>query len=138
MFSGLPGGEHRLWPVPRQPFRTTHSNGRRLFVVSSCFRVCLRNEDVKPADWIGRWESAKVSLVGTAGRMGREDASRNPAGGNRVRKDLISWKRRRESPEGPVKRPRRKLPFLENSTACQKSTPDMLIPRPPLGDVVPL
>ena len=32
------------------------------------------------------------------------------------------------------------LPFLENSTACQKSTPDMLIPRPPhyVVDVVPL
>ncbi|NIY67243.1 hypothetical protein SMALB_5295 [Streptomyces malaysiensis] len=33
-------------------------------------------------------------------------------------------------PERPVKRFRRKRPFLENSTACQKSTPDMLIPRP--------
>ncbi|CAG6392624.1 hypothetical protein SCOCK_170182 [Actinacidiphila cocklensis] len=42
---------------------------------------------------------------------------------------LKSETQRRESPEGPVKRSRRKLPFLENSTACQKSTPDMLIPR---------
>ncbi|GLF99088.1 hypothetical protein SYYSPA8_32345, partial [Streptomyces yaizuensis] len=33
-------------------------------------------------------------------------------------------------PEGLVKQDRRKRPFLENSTACQKSTPDMLIPRP--------
>lgn len=29
-----------------------------------------------------------------------------------------------------MKRDRRKRPFLENSTVCQKSTPDMLIPRP--------
>ncbi|WP_228449497.1 hypothetical protein, partial [Streptomyces alkaliterrae] len=33
-------------------------------------------------------------------------------------------------PEEARKGIRRKRPFLENSTVCQKSTPDMLIPRP--------
>ena len=40
-----------------------------------------------------------------------------------------------------MKRSRRKLPFLENSTACQKSTPDLKHPgRNPFGFrlVVPL
>ncbi|MEV6319371.1 hypothetical protein, partial [Streptomyces sp. NPDC051776] len=32
-------------------------------------------------------------------------------------------------PEKPVRWFRWKRPFLENSTACQKSTPDMLISR---------
>src|SRR4051812_19575444 len=50
--------------------------------------------------------------------------------GQKAGKGLV----RLETPKGsarrkPVKRFRRKRPFLENSTACQKSTPDMLIPR---------
>src|SRR5690348_1799834 len=42
---------------------------------------------------------------------------------------LRSETQRRESPEGAGDGGRWQLPFLENSTACQKSTPDMLIPR---------
>ncbi|MCP9209351.1 hypothetical protein, partial [Streptomyces cucumeris] len=53
--------------------------------------------------------------------------------------DLVRLETRKtegKSPEEPVKRFQRKRPFLENSTACQKSTPDMLIPRPHHHDVV--
>ncbi|MEU1806238.1 hypothetical protein, partial [Streptomyces sp. NPDC019937] len=42
--------------------------------------------------------------------------------------DLVRLETRKtegKSPEKPVIRFQRKRPFLENSTACQKSTPDM-------------
>ena len=63
----------------------------------------------------------KAKRVGT--RFGRESDTKES---DRVGDARTKGSARR----APVKRDRRKRPFLENSTACQKSTPDMLIPRP--------
>ncbi|MFG2136343.1 hypothetical protein, partial [Streptomyces sp. NPDC048650] len=47
------------------------------------------------------------------------------------------WNTEGKRPEETREGIQRKRPFLENSTACQKSTPDMLIPRLLHGDEVP-
>ena len=81
-----------------------------------------------PADWESGPKGS--DRVGTAGK-GSARAWTWKAPRKSDREDLIES----ETPKGSARRKarkgfRRKRPFLENSTACQKSTPDMLIPRP--------
>ena len=85
-----------------------------------------REVDMLPDDRVG-CTSLRPQGPGLPGEFQPKPKSRRRES-DLKRSDRVGTQRR-ESPEGPVKRSRRKLPFLENSTACQKSTPDMLIPR---------